>query len=233
MRNVKTILMLSAVLMFVAGPAAADWDPGDPYKMHWPQLPDLEYGLDVLAGPMSPYGGMDVYEKFLADDFLCTHTGPITEIHVWGSYWEDRRMDPPVPPLFNLVIYSDIPAHQSPTGYSMPGDPLWNAYLPATVERVYAEGVMEEFFDPNQDAIIGSDTVVWQYNFFIDEAEAFIQDEGEIYWLGLHHSYDLNGDGIVDIMDMGVLMENWPWAYGWKTSQDHFNDGAVWTDVDS
>ena len=26
----------------------------------------------------------------LADDYLCTQTGPITEIHIWGSWYHDR-----------------------------------------------------------------------------------------------------------------------------------------------
>ena len=30
---------------------------------------------------------------------------------------------------------------------------------------------------------------------------------------------------------MLTLLTNEPWAYGWKTSQDHFMDDAVFTDV--
>ena len=45
-------------------------EPGDPHKMHFPQLPDLSpEGMDVLDGPIIPdMGATEYYEKFLADD---------------------------------------------------------------------------------------------------------------------------------------------------------------------
>ncbi|MCJ7578787.1 MAG: hypothetical protein MUO91_10085, partial [candidate division Zixibacteria bacterium] len=52
------------------------------HKMHFPQLPDLE-GWDVYA----------VYPKTLADDWKCSATGPVTDIHFWGS-WKDIDGDP-------------------------------------------------------------------------------------------------------------------------------------------
>ena len=48
-----------ATLMFLAAPAAADWDIGDPHKMHEPQLPKVDGGWDVMAS----------YYVFLADDW--------------------------------------------------------------------------------------------------------------------------------------------------------------------
>lgn len=64
--------------MFISVPAAlADWDTDDLYK--WVQLPDLGVtGIDVSA----------TAELVLADDFLCTESGDIAEITVWGA-WED------------------------------------------------------------------------------------------------------------------------------------------------
>ena len=69
--------------------AWADWDPGDPFKMHFPQLPDLTVdGLDVMAGPalhpLIPPGGP--FERFLADDWQCTESGPVTGLH-FLSVW--------------------------------------------------------------------------------------------------------------------------------------------------
>ena len=56
-----------------------DWKPGSPHKMHWPQLPDLGFtGIDVAATQVT-----------LADDFKCTATGPIHDIHIWGSFDKD------------------------------------------------------------------------------------------------------------------------------------------------
>ena len=149
---------------------------------------------------------------------------------IWGSYRDDLNA---FPPLFNLAIYSDIPAGQSPTGYSMPDAMLWHWYGQAALEEVYAAALDEGFYDPNPDEVVGSDTVCWKYVFHIDPAEAFEQTEDTIYWLGVHHSYDLDGSGVVDSGDESMLLQIPEWAYGWKTSIDHFNDDAVWCDVTS
>ena len=64
----KLILTVSMIGLMFAGSALADWAPGDGHKMHFPQLPDPE-GLDVnFTTP-----------KFLADDWLCTGTGPVED----------------------------------------------------------------------------------------------------------------------------------------------------------
>jgi hypothetical protein len=174
---------------------------------------------------------MGVYEKYLADDFKCTESGPITGIHVWGSYRYDLQIDEV--PLFNLAIYEDVPVGPGNTlPYSHPGRAVWSGYgLPAAI-RPYAATPQERFFDPNTNQIIGYDYTVWQFNFQIPEDMAFRQEVGKIYWLGVNHSFDLNGDGVVDITDLGMLAYS-EWAYGWKTSDRHYNDDAVWTDVDT
>ena len=193
------------------------------------QEPDLDpTGMDVLAGPLS-YDGVNAYEKFLADDFLCTSSGLITDIHIWASYNEDIRLTDF--PWFSLVIYENVPAGTGGIPYSRPGAVLWDAYLQPTVEWIYATAD-ESFYDPNPDEIIGFDSTVWRFDFEIDPAEAFVQEEGKIYWLGVHHSFDLNDDGIVNIIDLIMLVSVWPGGpFGWKTSLEHFEDDAVWTDV--
>src|SRR3990172_9328291 len=86
--------------------------------MHYPQLPDLtSTGMDVNA----------TFPKVLADDFLCTSTGPITDIHIWGSWLNDNR--PPVA-NFRLSIHADIPAGPN-NPYSRPGEQLWPGPLDA------------------------------------------------------------------------------------------------------
>ena len=56
-----------------------DWRPGAPHKMHWPQLPDLgSTGIDISLAQLT-----------LADDFKCTATGPVRDIHIWGSFEKD------------------------------------------------------------------------------------------------------------------------------------------------
>jgi PEP-CTERM motif-containing protein len=222
MNRIVTIL---TVLTIVAA-AQGDWDPGDPYKMHHPQLPMIDGGIDVLNGPFVGPNLLDV--KFLADDFRCSETGAITSIHLWSSYLEDRRID--IPPLFNLAIYSDIPAVESPTGYSMPGELLWSTQRNPDAERIYDEG-NEIFYNPNDSSIMGVDTQCWQYNFEFSADEAFRQEEGKIYWLGASRSADFDADGMVTMSDFMLLLQNPGWAYGWKNAREGWNDAAVWTDV--
>jgi len=222
MKNLATVLAVVGFAAF-ANLAPADWDPEDPYKMHFPQLPNLEDGMDIRAGPWANPGGVAFYEKFLADDWVCTQSGYVTDIHIWSSYNEDLRLMEV--PAFSLVIYDNIPATADTP--SMPGKALWES---------------ENFYDPNVGDVVGWDTEVWQYNFiFEDVANLFYQEEGKTYWLGLKHTFDLDGSGMVDFIDLSMLIEMSPAAFGWKTADvrqypppntgQHFMDDAVWIDV--
>jgi len=139
-----------------------------------------------------------------------------------------------VPPLFVLAIYSNVPASAGDLPYSHPGELLWHRKVMADSERMYAADVPEEFFDPNANAIVGSDTVAWQYNFFLDPSDTFVQKQGEIYWLGVFRHTELTGDGVTDDDDLTLIlvrMEQGGYGFGWKTSTDHYEDDAVWIDV--
>jgi hypothetical protein len=223
MKAARNTVLLMAILALAATTARADWDVGDGHKMHWPQLPDLtQTGLDVLDTwnyQGDPAGLEPESAKFLADDFRCTATGPITDIHFWGSWLNDETI---MEPNFILHIYPDIPATASPTGYSMPDllNELWSSPIrPADSVRVYARNLQEGFYDPNLDEVIGGDTECLQYNFFFDEATAFVQEKDRIYWLGI--------DAFYEEPDL--------WLWGWKTTNpeetDHFNDDAVFIDI--
>ena len=75
----KAVLFSLAALLILAVPAWADWDPSQPFK--WVQFPDLSAtGIDVNASN----------EFILADDFECTQPGPLTDIHLWGSWLYDH-----------------------------------------------------------------------------------------------------------------------------------------------
>jgi hypothetical protein len=217
-------LVLTSVVLVVAlcGTVRADWDPKPPddpknHKMHFAQLPDLQpTGLDVYGSDTEDYK-----QIYLADDWRCSASGPVKDIHIWGSWLNDAFDHHTMAWVgFHLVIFKDIPADESETGYSMPGEKLWDCVFappedtigPHYQVRRYATAD-EGFYDPEEGAIIGSDTQVWQYNFLIDEANAFRQVKGTVYWLGVQ--------AIVDTPLPGPL-------WGWKTSLDHWNDDAVW-----
>jgi hypothetical protein len=193
------ILMTLIVVVGLGVPAWADWDVGDPYKMHFPQLPDPE-GWDVNA----------TFPKVLADDWMCTETGWVTDIHFWGSWRED--FESPIAAI-HLSIHDNIP--QGPDGYSIPGEPLWETTLAPGmwIERFWDEGD-QGWFDPNTGEYWEHDHfVMWQYNVFLPEDLWFWQEEGTIYWL-----------------DISVTPEDPIAQWGWKTSLDHWNDDAVWGD---
>jgi len=217
MRIASKLFMAAAVLACLASPTLADWNVGDPHKMHFPQMPDLDFGMDVLA--MTPYPGDPDIGKVVADDWRCTSSGPVTDIHIWGSWLNDEfPHDPaglpdPGAVTFRLSIHSDIAA--TPTTYSRPGDLLREfVFQPGSFQWREWGLASEAFFDPNQNEIIGSDTQVIQYNFFFDPTEAFRQEQGAIYWLDVSATVS-PGDSAV---------------FGWKTSQDRFNDDSVYAD---
>jgi hypothetical protein len=171
----------------------------------WLQIPDTSTnGLDVRATKF----------KILADDFLCTNTGPITQIKVWGSWLDDK-----VPPAacFCLGIWDDVPA--SPTNlFSHPGEQRCSyCFNPGQYVFSFYTNANERFFDPNipgPAGLIGSDTIIWEYDFFL--TNACWQTNGNIYWLSVvAHCFDTN-----------------QYLFGWKTCPTNWNDDAVFGHVD-
>ena len=210
----KVTLFVAGMALVLAAPAFGDWDPEQASK--WVQFPDLSpMGIDVNATGSATGGGY-----ILADDFLCDTHGPITDIHIWGSWlYDELPGDPPDPNnvTFTLSIHEDIPSNGSPTGYSMPGEVKWvRTFYPGEfTARIWASGIEEGWMNPPEEYFFPADWTCWQYNFFIDEAEAFIQegttDEPIVYWL-----------------DVQAIPNDLSTRFGWKTSLDHWNDDAVW-----
>lgn len=200
---------LLVLLIMPSTPVLADWDPGDDYKMLFPQLPDPN-GWDVSASnPGSP----------VADDWLCTETGYVSDIHIWGSWYEDNLGSTSIL-NFHLEIWSDQPVDPPGIPFSHPLTLLWAGdYGPASppgtyIERRYGEDSLQGWFDPVLPFFEPANHLeTWQYNFFIPEEEAFIQEEGTIYWL------------VVQV----TLADGSPF-WGWKTTLDHFNDDSVFLD---
>lgn len=212
----KRLILISLCVLFVNGTVLADWTPADPAK--WVQLPDLSpAGIDVYA----------TNPKVLADDFLCTQTGLITDIHIWGSWLGDYL---PMEPTggnpsasnvaFTLSLHADIPAgSQGGPPYSMPGELLWEqTFEPGQFSaNLYSVGP-EGWYNPNTgEYFVEGDHQAWQYNFYIDPEVAFLQegtlDNPVVYWL-----------------DVSATPSDSPTFFGWKTSIDHWNDDAVWAD---
>ncbi len=216
--NVICCTTIVALLVAVA-PAQADWWPDQPAK--WVQMPDTtRNGMDVS---FNDYAAANMSVS-LGDDFLCTQTGKITDIHIWCSWFEDLG---PAPVTFNLSIWSDQPAIVGGP-HSQPLEPLWNItattnqpsdQVRTSVIQWNTQPTYEGWYEPiTNEYIPNADENIWQYNFFIDPEFAFLQEgtdrEPIIYWL------------VVDVLDiMG------PGQIGWKTrtlDEPQFNDDAVW-----
>ncbi len=261
-----------------------DWQPGDPYKHHYPQLPD-ETGWAVNA----------TQPMILAEDFMCMETGWIKDFHFWGAW---KHEDEGTVIGFQLSLHADIPATYgcvdttwatgdcdgdgiglavadlvyllqylqgsvpapnplweadmngdcvvdqadadlysdyftyglsvfAPYGgypvpaccgpdveiYSRPGETLWEFFVEDFDFTPVDPPTMEGWYDPaTGEMILDDHTAYWQYNICLPEPFWFWQDYGTIYW--------------VNISAIVADPQNTTW--GWKSTQDHWNDDAVW-----
>ena len=92
--KLKLIVVCALLPIFAVAPTVlADWNEGDSYKMHYPQLPD-PCGWDVC-----------LEDQWLADDFTCTESGAITDIHFWISWLDDVEGDPYT--TWDISIWND------------------------------------------------------------------------------------------------------------------------------
>ncbi len=196
----KVILIAVGLALLLHLPLAADWDPADGHKMHFPQLPN-ETGWAVNA----------TQPLVLADDWQCSETGFVRDVHFWGA-WKGG-IEGQMVQLF-LSIHSDIPAEQSPTGFSMPGATLWEAdVLQFTTVRPVDTPALEGWYDPATGEVIAQDhQAYYQYNVLLPEDLWFVQEEGTIYWLNIS----------------AIVVDPQGTVWGWKSSLDHWNDDAVW-----
>ena len=184
--------------------ADCDWNSGDPHKMHWPQEPDLSStGVDI-----------SMYIVTLADDFKCSSTGPINDIHIWGSFINDKLpKDGPDGLKFEISIYSDIPAQGDIM--SKPGNRLWRrTFQPGEYTALKVYDGPEDWYDPPRSRYYPNNPKqAYQYNFCV-ESDPFIQEEGTVYWL------------VVD----ELAPDDADYKFGWKTTTRdlQWNDNAVY-----
>ncbi len=218
LRAVLPVLFVSIVGL-TASPAIlaadCDWQPGQSHKMHWPQLPDLtSTGTDVSLSSAA-----------LADDFLCTASGPIRNIHIWASFLGDNvPKEGPANLTLELSLYANIPSEGPKWG--QPGELLWSqSFSPGqyTVQTVH--NGPEDWYDPSTGLYLSDhQRQAYQYDFCVQD-EPFVQQEGTTYWLAV---------------SVTELSPNY--ALGWKTTslQWQWNNSAVslaqdqvnWTPMD-
>jgi hypothetical protein len=184
-------ILVSMLLIGATGIAVADWEPGDGHKMHFPQLPDPN-GWDV-----------DFHDWWLGDDWKCSETGPITDIHFWYSWARDEVQDIP---WISISIYSDDPGPPS-----KPYEELWSRQFLEGEFIIAGPWTGDQGWYHNPDQWWENDHQQYYQINIVDISNPFEQEEGVIYWL---------------VIQMPYYSYPYP-AIGWKTSEDHWNDNAV------
>ena len=198
----KLILFTVALFLLTSVATQAHWEEEDGHKMHFPQLPDVT-GWDVNATWNAIHA-----QLMLADDWECTETGPVTDIHFWGS-WEGDIIG--TIERFYINIRANIPADQNPYGdYSMPGGVLKIMQIDSFTIAGPFESPDEGWYDPYTGQYSENDhDYYYQYN-IVDIPDPFEQEEGEIYWLE------------VSAFIQNPVNTQW----GWKSTLNNWEDAA-------
>jgi hypothetical protein len=112
-----------------------------------------------------------------------------------------------------LSIHADIPADPPSVPYSRPGQTLWEFYAEEFDFTPVDPPTMEGWYDPATGEVFLNDhTAYWQYNICLPEEFWFWQDSGTIYWVNIS----------------AIVADPQTTTWGWKSTQDHWNDDAVW-----
>lgn len=201
-----------------------------------PPSPDCDPALGAtgFAPPDTSTNGLDVWAltpTAVGDDFLCQVAGQISGFRVWGS-WLNDLVDTNA--MFQVSLWSDAPAIVGQNPFSHPQTLVCSSlfYPPQASQsggaailryqyRLFADNLQENFYNPNLPGLpglIGTDTQIWQYDFFPFVPSCFVQDggpfaNGRTYWL------------TVSYLPSGTSGGNY--AFGWKTSTNHWQDAAA------
>ena len=223
MMKAATIMAVMSAVVMLGTVARADWNVGDGHKMHYPQLPDPN-GWDVRLSYFDPpAGGVGESGRILADDWKCTGTGPLNDVHFWGS-WKGDLVGTIT--QIDLMVFRDDPNPQG--GYSQPLSPN-HAYMKVLPEMFTIrhwgtgdQGFYDPWGDDDQDprpySIANDHQNIYQVNIEDVQLEwapgqPFIQEVGEIYWLALE-----------------IHTAEQDCRFGWKTSgSPQFLDDAVYS----
>ncbi|MCP4569721.1 MAG: hypothetical protein GY841_19245 [FCB group bacterium] len=175
-------------------------NPLEEHKMHYPQWPD-ETGWDVNA----------TYPLVLADDWECSETGYVKDVHFWGSW---KHGFEGIIDSFKVSIHSDIPYELPMYPYSRPGELLWDRYISDFTTTSIWPDTWEGWYDPETgDTFYNDHQEYFRYDIYLDSTDWFEQDSGTVYWLDI--SGFISGSAV----------------WGWKSSYNHWNDDAVWGHV--
>ncbi|MBI9016816.1 MAG: hypothetical protein JEZ07_06085 [Phycisphaerae bacterium] len=193
---IRKLLFVALVLSLSFTPVFAHWNPDDGHKMHFPQMPDPD-GWDVALHPV-----------MLADDFKCSQTGPVTDIHFWIS-WKDDVVGEILD--WHMAIHEDLNGR--------PGQALWkfqDGKIAMRHEEPSKQGWLWPYGATDADRFIPDNHTKYTQINVTEIEKPFIQKEGTVYWLVIYsyNTFGPDGDTRVQI--------------GWKTSLDTYGQSAMW-----
>ncbi|MFP3938535.1 MAG: PEP-CTERM sorting domain-containing protein [Phycisphaerae bacterium] len=196
--RIAPAVLIAMIPALTAGPAIGDyWQPEDGHKMHFPQEGDLDTGVAVY----------DMAPTRLADDWQCSESGAVTDIHIWVSWKNDQDTS---------IGGADI-AIRSDSG-TEPGGELWSRSFDGEnigywVWSSSPDGLW--WYDPTTGNAEEDDhTALVMLSFSIGAQDAFTQTEGARYWLDV--SLELDEQAAEQL--------------GWSNTNDSYRNGAVWWD---
>ncbi len=199
----KLFLTFTIIFILLLGSAhvgLAHWTEADGHKMHYPQLPDPK-GWDVCLRPMA-----------VADDFRCSESGAITDIHFWIS-WKDDIVDEVLD--WAVSIYDN----RVVDGVSQPGTELWRfkeGKISIRIEEPSEQGWLCPCVDSLEEHVLPDNHKYYALINLTEIVEPFRQREGEVYWLVIRANATLY-----------EAPRPQP-EVGWKTSINHYGSPAMW-----
>jgi len=161
-------------------PAWADWNLGDPYKMQTPQLP----GMWDISWTTRYLTGVGWLREPLADDWRCSQSGAVSDIHFWYSWRGDLPLGAHIDRIGVQIRADD----NSSGGFKKPGTTLWSTIVYPGQFTTRQYGTWEQgFYFPAWDYqgwYPDDHQKVYQIN-IENISNPFYQSAGTVYWLQL------------------------------------------------
>jgi hypothetical protein len=164
MKRSTIIAVAVTVLVGFSLPALArEGNQAEIFK--WIQPPDMEEGYDLQSQWDATDSEPDIIK---ADDWMCLDGLPVTDVHWWGSYYDNEEF---TPDGFAILIYEDFEDEEK------------ELYRPGTL--------LEDYYVPfcnANETVFGVDSLgetVYEYTLYLSEDEWFYQDQDTWYWISI------------------------------------------------
>jgi hypothetical protein len=199
----RELSLFIAVGMLLLSPIGALGDQPPDHPIKWSQLPNMLPPATDWSSTIDVFGG--TIATTVGDDFQCTQTGYIDDVHWWGSYLGTVQ----APCYFDIGLWTYVVED-----FSQPG-------VPINTVRVNLGQYQQAYYGS-----AGEEDVYQYYINLADgwEGERLWQEEGNLYFLtiqagylvacpnpnwGWHEAITQWGDDAVQDLDPGVGIYLW------------------------